>query len=47
MHGHMKVKQTFLSIPFFRHVISRFRRDVNEIFALLGCYAAQMGSKAA
>jgi len=25
-------------------VVSGFRRGVNEIFALLGCYAAQIGS---
>ena len=30
---------------YFGYIISGFRRGVNEVFALLVCYAVQMGSQ--
>ena len=43
----LSLKKIFVSVPIcrlFRCAISGFRSSVNDIFALLGCYAAQSDS---
>ena len=41
----IKFPKILVAISYFFHVISRFRRGVNEIFALLCCYAEWTGSR--